>query len=172
MLYSDYNSTIRDIFRQVEGVSQHGLDEMFDDQVKLGEKSYAESLIEAGVADKEDIFSLVAQYLGYELQVGEVGEIEQEALQIIEADLAHQYAIVPLYLSEGGIHFLSADPFNSAIIDDLTFALNLEIHLIVCDPEQVTVLLEKYYTRVEDSIQDLLGEVGIQNPLPSGRSLV
>lgn len=163
MLYSDYNSTIRDIFKQVEGVSQHGLDEMFDDQVKRGEKSYAESLIEAGVADKEDIFSLVAQYLGYELQVGEVGEIEQEALQIIEADLAHQYAIVPLYLSEGGIHFLSADPFNSAIIDDLTFALNLEIHLIVCDPEQVTVLLEKYYTRVEDSMQDLLGEVGLDD---------
>ena len=34
MLYLDYNSTIRDIFNQVEGVSQHGLDELFDDEVR------------------------------------------------------------------------------------------------------------------------------------------
>ena len=35
---------------------------------------------------------------------------------------------------EGGIHLLSLDPFNASIIDDLTFALNLEIHIVVCDP--------------------------------------
>ena len=33
-------------------------------------------------------------------------------------------------------------PFNSSIIDDLTFALNTGIELIVCDPNQVTSLIE------------------------------
>ena len=30
MLYLDNNAEIRDLFREVEGVSQHGLDELFD----------------------------------------------------------------------------------------------------------------------------------------------
>ena len=158
MLYIDYNSTIRDIFSQVEGVSQHGLDELFDEDVREGRKSYAESIIAAGLASKEDIFSLVSEFLGYELQVGEVGEIEPDALQVVQAEVARQYAIVPLYLSEGGVHFLASDPFNSSIIDDLTFALNLEIHLVVCDPEHVQALLDHYYPSQDGSIQDLLGE--------------
>ncbi len=162
MLFLDYNSTIRDIFGQVEGVSQHGLDELFDDEVREGKRSYAEAIISAGLASKEDLYGLIAQFLGYELQVGEVAEIEPDALQVIEADIARQYAIVPLYLSEGGIHLLAADPFNSSIIDDLTFALNLEIHLVVCDPDYVKELLEKYYPAQEGSINDLLGEVGFE----------
>ena len=137
MLYSDYNSSIRDIFKQVEGISQQGLDDLFDEEVRAGTKSYAEALIDAGVAERSDILSLVSEYLGYELQVGKVDQIDPEALDMIDAEVAHQYAVVPLYLSEGGIHFLASDPFNSGIIDDLTFALNLEIYLVVCDPIEV-----------------------------------
>lgn len=162
MLYLDYNTTIRDIFRQVEGISQHGLDELFDEEVREGKKSYAEAVIGAGLATKEDVFSLISEYLGCELQIGEVGEIDSETLQVIQAEAARQYAVVPLYLSEGGVHFLAADPFNSSIIDDLTFALNLEINLIVCDPEQVQSLLDHYYPAREGSIQDLLGGGGFE----------
>ena len=36
MLYLDYNSTIREIFKQVEEISQHGLDELYDDEVIEG----------------------------------------------------------------------------------------------------------------------------------------
>jgi len=163
MLFLDYNSSIRDIFKQVEGVSQHGLDELFDEEVIAGNKSYSEVIISAGLASREDILGLVAEYLGYELQIGEVDEIDSEVISSIKPDMARQYGIVPLYLSEGGIHFLAADPFNSAIIDDLTFALNLEIQLIVTEPEYVNQLLDHYYPTEENSLDDLLGEVGLDN---------
>tara|TARA_B100000242_G_scaffold200530_1_gene145099 strand:+ start:565 stop:2259 length:1695 start_codon:yes stop_codon:yes gene_type:complete len=161
MLYSDYNSSIRDIFKQVEGVSQDGLEALFDDEVRAGTKSYAEAVIDAGIAEREDILSLVSEYLGYELQIGAVGEIDQETLKAIDAEMAHQYGIVPLYLSEGGIHFLTSDPFNSAIIDDLTFALNMEIFLVVCDPLEIEQLLEKHYSREQTSLDNLIGEAGL-----------
>ena len=109
---------------------QIGLDELFDEEVIAGNRSYAEAISSAELASKEDILSLVAEYLGYELQIGEIGEIDAETISSIQPEIAKQYGIVPLYLSEGGIHFLASDPFNSAIIDDLTFALD-EIHLIV-----------------------------------------
>ena len=163
MLFVDYNSSIRDIFKRVEGISQIGLDELFDEEVIAGNRSYAEAIISAELASKEDILSLVAEFLGYELQIGEIGEIDAETISSIQAEIAKQYGIVPLYLSEGGIHFLASDPFNSAIIDDLTFALDKEIHLIVCDPDYVQHLLDFYYKQEESSLNDLLGDVGLEN---------
>ena len=163
MLFVDYNSSIRDIFKRVEGISQIHLDELFDEEVIAGNRSYAEAIISAELASKEDILSLVAEYLGYELQIGEIGEIDAETISSIQAEIAKQYGIVPLYLSEGGIHFLASDPFNSAIIDDLTFALDKEIHLIVCDPDYVQHLLDHYYKQEESSLNDLLGDVGLEN---------
>ena len=139
MLYVDNNAEIRDLFREVDGVSQHGLDELFDQDVIEGNRSFADAVIQAGIIQREDLFSLISQYLGYELQVGEVGEIEQEVLAVIPHDTARQYGVVPLYLSDGGVHLLALDPFNSSIIDDLTFALNLEISIVVCDPVQVSL---------------------------------
>ena len=161
MLYADYNSSVRDIFKQVEGVSQHGLDELFDEDVKTGEKSFADAVINAGIASREDIFSLVSEFLGYELQIGQVDEIDPECLKVIDSETANQYRVVPLYLSENGIHLLSADPFNSSIIDDLSFSLKMEIYLIVADPHHVEVLLENHYKQEENSLQDLLADVGL-----------
>ena len=161
MLYVDNNAEIRDLFREVEGVSQHGLDELFDQDVIEGNRSFADAVIQAGIIQREDLFSLISQYLSYELQVGEVGEIEQEVLAVIPHDTARQYGVVPLYLSDGGVHLLALDPFNSSIIDDLTFALNLEISIVVCDPVQVTALLDHYYGQEQSSMDDLFGDVGL-----------
>ena len=161
MLYVDNNAEIRDLFREVEGVSQHGLDELFDQDVIEGNRSFADAVIQAGIIQREDLLSLISQYLGYELQVGEVGEIEQEVLAVIPHDTARQYGVVPLYLSEGGVHLLALDPFNSSIIDDLTFAINLEISIVVCDPVQVTALLDHYYGQEQSSMDDLFGDVGL-----------
>lgn len=161
MLYVDNNAEIRDLFREVEGVSQHGLDELFDQDVIEGNRSFADAVIQAGIIQREDLLNLISQYLGYELQVGEVGEIDQEVLAVIPQETARQYGVVPLYLSDGGVHLLALDPFNSSIIDDLTFALNLEISIVVCDPVQVTTLLDHYYGQEQSSMDDLFGDVGL-----------
>ena len=161
MLYVDNNSEIRDLFREVEGVSQHGLDELFDQDVIDGNRSFADAVIQAGIIQREELLSLISQYLGYELQVGEVGEIDQEVLSVIPYETARQYGVVPLYLSDGGVHLLALDPFNSSIIDDLTFALNLEISIVVCDPVQVSALLDHYYRQEQTSMDDLFGDVGL-----------
>ena len=49
MLYLDNNAEIRDLFREVDGVSQHGLDELFDQDVVEGKRSFADAIIEAGI---------------------------------------------------------------------------------------------------------------------------
>ena len=162
MLYVDHNATVREIFSQVEGVSQHGLDELFDEDVKAGRRSFAEAVIGEGIATKENVLELVGEFLGYEMQVGAVEEIEAEVIGLIRPEVARQYAVVPLYLSEGSVHLLAADPFNNAIIDDLTFSLSMDVRLVVCDPEEIERLIEQHYGKDESSLSDLLGDIGTE----------
>ena len=159
MLYLDNNAELRDLFREVDGVSQHGLDELFDQDVMEGKRSFADAIIQAGIVEREDLFGLISQYLGYELQVGEV-KIYRLYYQQFPQRLPI-YGVVPLYLSDGGIHLLALDPFNSSIIDDLTFALSLEIFIVVCDPDEVSSLLDKCYGQNQSSMDDLFEESGL-----------
>lgn len=122
MLFVDNNSEIRDLFREVEGVSQHGLDELFDQDVIDGSRSFAEAVIQAGIIQREELLNLISQYLGYELQVGEVGEIEPDVLAVIPHDTARQYGVVPLYLSEGESIYLLLTPL---ILRSLMISLSL-----------------------------------------------
>ena len=135
------------------------MEALFDDEVRAGTKSYAEAVIDAGIAEREDILSLVSEYLGYELQIGAVGEIDLETLKAIDAEMAHQYGIVPLYLSEGGIHFLTSILSTPRL--SMTTALNMEIFLVVCDPLEIEQLLEKHYSREQTSLDNLIGEAGL-----------
>ena len=161
MLYLDNNAEIRDLFREVDGVSQHGLDELFDQDVVEGKRSFADGVIEAGIIRREDLFALISQYLGYELQAGEPGEVESDVLSVLPQETARQYGVVPLYLSDQGIHLLALDPFNASIIDDLTFALNLEVLIVVCDPVMVAELINRYYGADQASMDDLLADTGL-----------
>ena len=90
MLYLDNNAEIRDLFREVDGVSQHGLDELFDQDVVEGKRSFADGVIEAGIIRLEDLFALISQYLGYELQAGEPGEVESDVLSVLPQATARQ----------------------------------------------------------------------------------
>ena len=160
MLYQDNNAEIRDLFREVEGVSQHGLDELFDQTIAEPGHSFADKIIDAGIISREDLFSLISQYLGFELQVGEVGEVDASTLQVISTETARQYGVIPLYLSEGGVHFIALDPFNSSIIEDLTFALNMDVSIVVCDPGEVSKLLDKYYSEEQSTTADIFADAG------------
>ena len=51
------------------------LDELYDQEVTEGKRSYAEAIIAAGLVSKEDLVNLVSQFLGYELQVEKVKKL-------------------------------------------------------------------------------------------------
>ena len=52
MLYLDNNAELLDLFREVDGVSQHGLDELFDQDVIEGKKSFADAIMQAGIVGR------------------------------------------------------------------------------------------------------------------------
>jgi type IV pilus assembly protein PilB len=57
---------------------------------------------------------------------------------------------------------LAKDPFNNSIIDDLTFTLNRDVVLTVCDPNEIQGLLDQYYTDNDPDPSDLLAALGAE----------
>jgi hypothetical protein len=106
MLFLDYNSSIRDIFKQVEGVSQHGLDELFDEEVIAGNKSYSEVIISAGLASREDILVLLLSILAMSFRLEKSMKLTLRLFHQLSPIWPVSTVLFPLYLSEGGIHFL------------------------------------------------------------------
>jgi len=70
------------------------------------------------------------------------------------------YAVVPFSADETSISLLAKDPFNPSIIDDLTFSLNKDIQIVVCDPELLDALIIATYGEEDSSIDDILGDLG------------
>ena len=79
---------------------------------------------------------------------------------VVKASTARMYAVVPFSADETSISLLAKDPFNPSIIDDLTFSLNKDIQIVVCDPELMDTLIIATYGEEDSSIDDILGDLG------------
>jgi type IV pilus assembly protein PilB len=66
---------------------------------------------------------------------------------------------MPLRVDAVSIDLLAADPFNTHIVDDLTFALGRSVRLILSDPDKIDVQIRQHFGEDEASLDELLQEI-------------
>jgi type IV pilus assembly protein PilB len=154
-MFIDHNSTIYEILSVVDGMDLDYLDSM---EVYCRENglSLASELIEAGVLNQGDLLQLIADYLGYEFLEVIPSTISPEMIKLLNSETARNYAVIPYAITDGVVNVLAKDPFNNAIIDDLTFTLNRDVVITICDPSDIDGLLEQYYGEKDPEPSDLL----------------
>ncbi|MFP4157593.1 MAG: GspE/PulE family protein [Opitutales bacterium] len=164
-MFEDHNDTIYEIIQSAELLDQAQLDELNDAHLHTG-KSLADAVVDAGVVARGDILQATADYLGYEYLEELPKRIEDEVAKTVKPAVARMYAVVPYRVDDTSIALLAKDPFNPAIIDDLTFTLNKDVTIIVCRPDKLEELLTLTYGEEDSSIDDILGELGdsYENP--------
>ena len=157
-MFEDYNDIIFKIIKSASLLDEARLDELNDSRLEAG-KSLAESVLDSGTVDRPTFLSAVADYLGYDFIEELPKEIPENVASSVKADIVRMYAIVPYEVDENAITFLARDPFNSSIIDDLTFTLNKEITVVVCDPEHVDQLIVDTYGEETTSVVEVLSDI-------------
>jgi type IV pilus assembly protein PilB len=162
-MFEDQNSTIYDILSASAEISQPDLDTLYGPEFRENSKSFADEIVRAGLVTKGMLFRLIGNFLGFESIEGEVPEIDASVVGLLQADVARNYAVIPFRIVGTELHLLARDPFNFAIIDDLTFSLKMDVNLVVCDPEIVDALIEERYGADETTLADLLGEVATES---------
>ena len=101
------------------------------------------------------ILKAIADYLGYDYLDSVPSKVEESVASAVRSSTARMYAVVPFKVDDTKIALLAQDPFNPAIIDDLTFTLNKDVTIIVCDPGKIDSLLVATYGEEDSSIDEL-----------------
>ena len=158
-MFEDHNDTVYEIIKGANLLEPAQLDELNESHLHTG-KSLADAVIDSGVVKREQILAAVAEYLGYEYLATPPNKVEDDIASTVRASVARMYAVVPYEVSDTSVSLLAQDPFNPAIIDDLTFTLNKDITIVVCNPEHIDSLLIATYGEEDSSIDDILGDLG------------
>jgi len=157
-MFEDNNTAIFEIVKDKKLLSKDQLGDMNETHLGTG-KSLADVIVDSGLVEREALLIAIADYLGYEFLAVPPANIEESVYKHLRAQLARTYAVVPIKASDTEIHLLAKDPFNNAIIDDLTFNLNKDVRLIVTDPNFIDPLIKMCYGDEDTSIDDLLSEI-------------
>ncbi|TVP80969.1 MAG: type II/IV secretion system protein [Puniceicoccaceae bacterium] len=158
-MFEDHNDIVYEIIKGANLIDEAQLDELNESHLHTG-KALANSVIDSGLVERGQVLEAIANYLGYEYLASVPKTIEERLASTVRASVARMYAVVPYKVDDTSLEVLAKDPFNPAIIDDLTFTLNKDITIVVCDPAHIDSLLTATYGEEDSSIDDILGELG------------
>lgn len=158
-MFEDHNDTVYEIIKGADLIDEAQLDELNESHLHTG-KSLADAVVDSGVVERGQILEAIAGYLGYEYLESPPSKIDEAVASTVRASVARMYGVVPYQVNDTSVSLLAQDPFNPAIIDDLTFTLNKDITIVVCDPAHIDSLLTATYGEEDSSIDDILGDLG------------
>lgn len=118
-------------------------------------------LVELGYVTEEDINQALAAQAGMETLDLEAMEIPEEVIEVLPAETAQAYKVLPLEYDPASntltIAMGSADNFRA--VDDLQMLMGFSVKALVADPKQIDLALARYYGEDEESIAALVGEM-------------
>jgi type IV pilus assembly protein PilB len=158
-MFEDHSDIMRDISIEGKLLDQTQADEIWESHATTG-KSFADSLVDANLADRPSLLQAIADHLGVQFYSAIPTTDQDDISKVLKPAQAHKYAVVPVADEAGKLTLVAKDPFNSAIINELTFILKREnIELAVADPDMVDAAVIRVYGEPSaSSMDDLLGE--------------
>ncbi|NBV38909.1 MAG: type II/IV secretion system protein [Verrucomicrobia bacterium] len=157
-MFDDHSDLIRDIVLEAGLINQTQADEVWESHASTG-KSFADGLMDTGLADRPSILQAIADHLGVQYYSVIPATLPDEVVKVLKPAQAHKYMVVPVSDEAGKLTLVAKDPFNSSAVNELTFILKHDIEIAVADPQAVEAgVIRVYGEPSASSIEDLLGE--------------
>ncbi len=134
------------------------LEEVLDESRRNG-MSFQRVLYNYEIIDEDSLLKLVAEDLGTEFVEIRTGELDEELIELLSADVARTYGIIPLKQTEDSVTLVADNPFDPRLIEELHFVLNRECIIQVGRPKDVEEALDLFYPEKGGSINDVLEEI-------------
>ena len=159
-MFDDHSDLIRDIALEASLLSSVQAEETWESHLATG-KSFAECLIDSGHADRPTILQAVADHLNSPYYSVIPADATDALLKLLKPAQAHKYLVIPVADEAGKLTLLAKDPFNSSVVNELSFILQRDIELGVAEPAAVeAAVIRAYGEASSSSMEDLLGEFG------------
>lgn len=154
-------------------ISREQLGEALLRQKKGKNKHLGQILMEMGVLSQDEVTIALAKKLGIPRVHLRGFDLPPQMLSRIPADVAIQYNVVPLAEINGKLVVAMENPLDLAVIGALRFNTNSNIEAVMADGDDIRVLLQKFYSKLEESeaMEDLQVDAVGSSPIESAESL-
>ena len=129
-------------------------------EAAAGGKDIVQTLVDFGLMTEEGFYQNLAAALGTEFYDLSGFEPEPDVLRLIPTGLVRLHGVLPLAISGDTITAALVDPLNSHVAEDLRFALNRNIYIVVSPVSQVEAIINKNYGTDAASMQEVLSQLG------------
>jgi type II secretory ATPase GspE/PulE/Tfp pilus assembly ATPase PilB-like protein len=154
------SARVGDILIASKLITQEQLEDAIAQQTREKNKKIGALLIERNHITADQLLSALA--IKFQLEFVNLNEMEPTpaALTSLPFQLVSQMQIMPL--ADHGDHLLIATskPAEHAELGDtLRFITNRRIKFVVAPSDQITAAIDKYYTRDDQKVEDIIGEM-------------
>jgi len=141
-------------------VTQEQLEDAVAQQVKEKNKKIGALLVERNHINADQLLSALA--IKFQLDFVNLDDMEptNEALQAMPLSLVTQMKIMPIADNSDHLLVATSNPAEHAELGDtLRFITNRRIKFVVAPSAQIATAIEKYYTRDDERVEDIIGEM-------------
>ncbi len=119
-----------------------------------------ETAVAAGAATDEDLLSGLSRR--FRLKLGDVSQSDRLARETVPEQVARQYHILPLRITDSYLEIASSNPFDLDCEKTLAFATGREVRVVLASPSKIEEKIEALY-RPENVLEQLLDGMGAKD---------
>ena len=126
-------------------------------------KTALEVIENFGLFTRAELLQMMADNLGSYVWSPEEADIAQETIALVDNEMAHANRIIPVREEYGTIHMAMRSPLDYQTVEKLRFVLGKDVLPLPCDPDVFDKELDRYYPEKDDSVADIVAEIGEKN---------
>lgn len=156
------NARIGDILVEAGLVTREQVEIAYESQLAGKKLKVGEILIKQGLITEEQLLAALAKK--FRLRFLDLNSIipSEEALGALSEGLATRLQVFPIQLENRRLMVATSAPTDPTVWDNLHFSTNYSIDLVVAFATQISLAIDKYYHRQENSIDNLLETMKVE----------
>lgn len=95
--------------------------------------------------DKSDILKALANQFGMEYMSLSGVDVDQQVIDLVPAEIARRYKVVPVFSGENSITVAMSDPLDVETLDSLRYVLRTGVEGVVALPDEIEAAINRYY---------------------------
>jgi len=140
-------------------VTREQVKEALEQQTVNKKKKIGELLIEHGLITRKQL--LEALSMKFRLQFVDLTKIDldKKAIEALSQDIVRRLHIIPVADKGDRLVIATSEPTDYSLYEHLRFYTGRKIEMIVATTEQISEAIEKYYQQAEEFVENLIGEL-------------
>jgi len=142
------------------------------------DRDVVDVLSEEGIVSKVDTLKALANQFGMETITLSGHDIPQEIIDLVPAEVAARYKVVPVFKSDNVLTVALSDPLDVDTLDSLRYVLKSNVdgvEGVVAPKEEIEAALNQYYDRRSGAVESMLEEITegtVAVPLPGTQDII